>query len=67
LKQSIRKNIFYIGDCVSDGYAAIEAETDFIGLANDYSYSHPIRMIEFVKLNAEKAKHISNFIDIIKI
>ncbi|MEM4134302.1 MAG: HAD hydrolase-like protein [Candidatus Micrarchaeia archaeon] len=56
LKNTSNTKIIYVGDCVSDGEAAISADIEFIGLATQYSFSEEKNMIEFAKRNIEKAK-----------
>ncbi|MEM3431057.1 MAG: HAD hydrolase-like protein [Candidatus Micrarchaeia archaeon] len=56
LKNTSNTKIVYVGDCVSDGEAAISADIKFIGLATQYSFSEEKNMIEFVEKNIEKAK-----------
>ena len=61
-KRDPLRRVIYVGDCVSDGEAAISANVPFIGLATAYSFSHESKIIEFAKRNIEKAKYaLSHF------
>jgi phosphoglycolate phosphatase-like HAD superfamily hydrolase len=53
-------NSFYIGDCVSDGEAAISAGINFIGLVTKYSYSSERKMREFIFSNLNHAFEASS-------
>ncbi|MCS7109721.1 MAG: HAD hydrolase-like protein [Candidatus Micrarchaeota archaeon] len=61
LKSKIKGKIVYIGDCVSDGEAALTANVEFIGIATKFSYSHEEKMIEFINTNRCKTKYITNY------
>ena len=66
-KRDPLRRITYVGDCVSDGEAALSANVPFIGLATAYSFSHESKIIEFAKQNIEKAKYALSYFHLISV
>ncbi len=59
--------VTYIGDCVSDGEAALSAGIDFIGLATPFSFSSEKNMVEFALANAKLVNYANSHFHMVSI
>jgi phosphoglycolate phosphatase-like HAD superfamily hydrolase len=51
LKDTCSAQIFYVGDCISDGEIAVATQIKFIGLTSKHSFSSERKMREFIRSN----------------